>query len=58
MKSFGATMVGCQNCENIGIKLKWFIEFIKVVVMSFIIVTMWKKFISEVCPLLSNKGVF
>lgn len=40
------------------IKVKWLIEFVRVVVMSFTIVTMWKKFISEFFPLLSNKGVF
>ena len=51
-------MVGCQNCENIGIKLKWFIVFVKVMVMSFTIVAMWKNFISNFCPLLSNKEVF
>ena len=51
-------LVGCQNCENMEIKLKWFIEFIGVVVMSFTIVATCKKFISEFFLLLSNKGVF
>ena len=58
MGSFGATIVSYQNCENMEIKLKWFIEFVKMMVMSFTIVAMWKKFISELFTLLSNEGIF
>ena len=58
MGSFEAAIVNCQNCENMKIKLKWFIEFVRMVVMSFTIVAMWKKFISEFFILLSNEGVF
>ena len=50
MGSFGTAMVGCQNCENMGIKLKWFIEVVMVVVMLLTIVVTWKKFISVFFP--------
>ena len=58
MGSFGTAMVGCQNCENMGIKLKWFIELVRVVIISFTIVATSNKFISEFFSFLSIKGVF
>ena len=38
MESFGAAKVGYQNFENMGIKLKWLIKFIRMMVMLFAIV--------------------
>ena len=58
MGSFGGILVGCQNDENMGIKLMWFVEFITMVVMLFTIVAIYKKFISEFFPFRSNKRVF
>ena len=40
MGSFGTAIAGCQNCKNMGIKVKCFIEFARVVIMSFTIVAM------------------
>ena len=38
MGSFGAAKVGCQHCENVGIKLKWLAELVRVAVMLFAMV--------------------
>ena len=40
-----------------GINLKWFIKFVKVVIMTFTIVAIGKN-ILVIFPVISNKGVF
>ena len=50
--------MGFRNYENTRIKLRWLIDFVRVVVMPIAIVAMWKKFMSEFSPLLTNKEVF